>query len=88
MSENAKPGRMSPLMGMEHAFFTENQERLRTAFEARVQKLVADWEATAEQVRELRRKRKVKIRIVTFYGMITLKAVSYTHLTLPTNREV
>jgi hypothetical protein len=73
MSENAKPGRMSPLMGMEHAFFTENQERLRTAFEARVQKLVADWEATAGQVRELRRKRKVKIRIVTFYGMITLK---------------
>ncbi len=75
MRKNAKTGRVSPLMGMERAFFEENREALRAAFEARAQGLVDGWESASAEVGALARRRRVAVRLVTFYGAITLRVL-------------
>ncbi len=65
--------RVSPLMGMERAFFEERRDGLRAEYESRVQWLVDGWEATSEAVAALRRKRFREVRFVTFYGEVAIR---------------
>ena len=60
------------MLGMERAFFEENRQALRATFEARVQKLLDEWESSSDRVRALERRRKVAIGLITFYGLVTL----------------
>jgi len=64
---------LSPLMGTERAFFETRKKSLGEDYAVQVQGLVDGWEATSEAVRALRRKRFLKVRIVTFFGPITLR---------------
>jgi len=64
---------LSPLMGTERAFFETRKKSLGEDYAVQVQGLVDGWEATSETVRALRRKRFLKVRIVTFFGPITLR---------------
>lgn len=73
MKEQTNAAHVSPLMGMERAFFEEQKDRLCADYAARVQGLVDRWEADSEAVRALRRKRFLKVRIVTFFGRITVR---------------
>lgn len=64
---------VSPLMGTERACFEQHRERLCADYASHVQGLVDGWEAAAEAVRELRRKRFLDVRIGTFFGRITFR---------------
>jgi len=73
MKEIPETMRISPLMGMERTFFEERKPSLCADYAARVQQLVNEWETASEAVRALRRKRFLNIRIVTFFGIITVR---------------
>ncbi len=63
---------VSPLMGMERTFFEERRESLCADYEVRVQGLVDEWEASSKAVGVLGRKRFLRVRIITFFGSITV----------------
>jgi hypothetical protein len=63
----------SPLMGTERAFFDAHKESLCKEYALHVQKLVDQWEASAEAVRSLRKKRFLNVGFVTFFGNITVR---------------
>jgi hypothetical protein len=65
--------RVSPLMGMERTFFEERREELCADYALRVQGLVDEWEAASEAVGALGRKRFLNVRIITFFGSITVR---------------
>jgi hypothetical protein len=64
---------LSPLMGMERAFFDTRKECLCRDYALQVQGLVDKWEAASEAVRSLRRKRFLEVGFVTFFGHITVR---------------
>jgi len=68
-----KKKRISPLMGMERAFFEEHRESLCADYAKRVQEMVNQWEATSLEVGVLRKKRMLGIQIITFFGSITVR---------------
>jgi hypothetical protein len=59
-------------MGMERTFFGERRESLCADYAMRAQGLVDEWEAASEAVRALGRKRLLDVRIITFFGSITV----------------
>ena len=73
LEEKKKESRLSPLMGMERAFFEEHKESLSTQYASRVQNLVNQWEATSQEVEVLQRKRIQSVQIITFFGSITIR---------------
>ena len=73
MKEKAAAVRVSPLMGMERTFFEERRESLCADYALRVQGLVDEWEAASEAVGALGRKRILDVRIITFFGTITVR---------------
>lgn len=73
MKEKAEAVRVSPLMGMERACFEKHRDRLCAECASHVQGLVNEWEATSEAVGALARKRRLDVRIVTFFGSITIQ---------------
>ena len=72
MKEKAEAVRVSPLMGMERTFFEERRESLCADYALQVQALVDEWEAASETVGALGRKRLLDVRIITFFGSITV----------------
>jgi len=73
MKTETPPEQISPLMGMERAFFEEHKQALCDQYAARVQAMVDAWESTSEPVRTLRKKRFLEIRSVTFFGPIVFR---------------
>ncbi len=73
MKEKTEAEGVSPLMGMERAFFEACREDLCRDYALQVQRLVDEWEAASEAVKSLRRKRFLQIRFVTFFGPITVR---------------
>ena len=73
MKETEQAVTVSPLMGMEQAFFEEHKDRLCAEYGSRIQGWVDRWDATSEAVAALRRKRFVDVRILTFFGPITVR---------------
>ena len=73
MKETEPAGSVSPLMGMERAFFEEHRDRLCAEYGLRVQGLVDRWEATSEAVAALKRKRHRDVRMLTFFGTIAVR---------------
>ncbi len=73
MEQKVEAKRVSPLVGMERAFFEERRQSLCADYAADVQRLVDEWEAASEAVRALRRKRFLGVRIITFFGCITVR---------------
>ena len=73
MKATTKAVQVSPLLGMERAFFEECKKSLGADYASRVQGLVDEWEATSEAVGMLRRKRFLEVRIVTFFGSIAVR---------------
>ena len=73
MKATTKTVQVSPLLGMERAFFEECKKSLGADYASRVQGLVDEWEATSEAVGMLRRKRFLEVRIVTFFGSIAVR---------------
>jgi hypothetical protein len=72
VKEKADAVQVSPLMGMERIFFEERRKGLCADYALRVQGLVDAWEATSEAVGALGRKRFLNVRIITFFGSITV----------------
>ena len=73
MKEQMEAEGVSPLMGMERAIFEAHRAVLCRDYAVQVQKLVDEWEATSEAVKSLRRKRFLEVRLVTFFGPITVR---------------
>ncbi len=73
MKRKAEAKRVSPLVGMERTFFEERRETLCADYAVRVQRLVDEWEAVSEAVGALGRKRFLGVRIITFFGRITVR---------------
>ena len=73
MKNDARTVQVSPLMGTERAFFEDRKEGLRANYEARVQQMVVEWEASSTKVAALRRKRFRNVNFVTFFGLISLR---------------
>jgi hypothetical protein len=69
----AEAERVSPLMGMERAFFEARKESLCADYALHVQALVDEWEAASKTVEALGRKRFLDVRIITFFGSITVR---------------
>jgi hypothetical protein len=73
VKEKAAAVQVSPLMGTERACFEKQRDRLCAEYASHVQGLVDRWEAAAEAVGALRRKRFLDVRIGTFFGSITFR---------------
>lgn len=73
MKKESPAVQISPLMGMERAFFEEHKEALGAQYAAKIQALAENWEATAETVKALRKKRFRIVRIGTFFGEISFR---------------
>lgn len=73
MKRKAEAKQVSPLVGMERTFFEERRETLCADYAVRVQRLVDEWEAVSEAVGALGRKRFLGVRIITFFGRITVR---------------
>jgi len=72
VKKDAKAVRVSPLAGTERALFEGKKESLRADYELSAQGIVDTWEVSSEEVAALKEKRFRKVRLVTFFGTVTL----------------
>lgn len=73
MKEKVQAVPVTPLMGTEQSCFEQHRPRLCAAYASQVQGLVDEWEATSEAVAALRRKRRLDVRMDTFFGSVTFR---------------
>ena len=72
MKKDATTMHVSPLAGTERALFEGKKESLRADYELHAQGIVDAWELSSQEVAALKEKRLREVRLITFFGTITL----------------
>ena len=73
MKKEATTRPVSPLAGTERAWFEGKKESLRADYEGHAQGIVDTWELSSQEVAALKKKRSREVRLLTFFGTITLR---------------
>lgn len=72
MKKDATTRPVSPLAGTERAWFEGKKESLRADDQLHAQGIVDVWELSSPGVTALKKKRFREVRLITFFGTITL----------------
>jgi len=73
MKKDTQTVRASPLAGTERMLFEGKKESLRANYEWHAQGIVDAWEISSPEVAALKEKRFREVRLITFFGTITLR---------------